>query len=96
MEARRNPPDLVAPVPFPSPRVHEGGVQIQVLDDGALRFVKPDGTSVDSIAPGYTQPLGDWRSYPARTNGRVSASMHARLSRAGMVCTWTTDWALRC
>jgi len=42
-------------------KVHEGGIQIQILDDGALRFVRPDGSSVDSVAPGYTQPLGDWK-----------------------------------
>ncbi|MBX5460872.1 MAG: HNH endonuclease, partial [Steroidobacteraceae bacterium] len=31
--------------------VHEGGVQIQVLDDGAFRFVKPDGETLDSLPP---------------------------------------------
>ncbi|MBX5461740.1 MAG: DUF222 domain-containing protein [Steroidobacteraceae bacterium] len=31
--------------------VHEGGVQIQVLDDGAFRFVKPDGQTLDSVPP---------------------------------------------
>jgi hypothetical protein len=35
------------------------------LDDGALRFVKPNGVSVDSVAPGFTQPLGDWSALPA-------------------------------
>jgi hypothetical protein len=46
-------------------KVHEGGVQIQILDDGAFRFVKPNGESFDSIARGHTQPLGDWRQLPA-------------------------------
>ena len=41
--------------------VHEGGIRIERLDDGALRFVKPNGAAVDSVAPGFTQPLGDWR-----------------------------------
>lgn len=34
--------------------VHEGGVQIQALDDGAFRFVKPDGASLESRAPAST------------------------------------------
>jgi hypothetical protein len=38
-----------------------------VLDDGALRFVKPNGKSVDSVAPGFTQPLGNWRQLPSGT-----------------------------
>ena len=42
-------------------QVHEGRVEIQVLDDGALRFLKPDGQSFDSVAPDHTRPLLDWR-----------------------------------
>ena len=41
-------------------QVHEGRVAIQVLDDGALRFLKPDGESFDSVAPDHTRPLSDW------------------------------------
>ncbi len=42
-------------------KVHEGGVTVQVLDDGAFRFVKPNGTAFDSVATGRTAPLaGDW------------------------------------
>ena len=40
-------------------------MQIQILDDGALRFLRPDGGSFDSIAPGHSQPFGDWRELPA-------------------------------
>ena len=36
--------------------VHEGGVEIQTLDDGAFRFVRPDGRSLESPAPVPT----DW------------------------------------
>ena len=32
--------------------------------------MKPDGSSVDSIAPGYTQPLGDWTELPSENEGR--------------------------
>jgi hypothetical protein len=46
--------------------VHEGRVAIQVLDDGALRFLKPDGQSFDSVAPDHTRPLSDWLQLSAR------------------------------
>lgn len=36
--------------------VHEGGFQIQVLDDGALRFLSPEGEPLSSVAPGHTPP----------------------------------------
>ena len=39
---------------------------MQVLDDGALRFVNPDGVAIDSIALGYTQPIGDWQYLPVK------------------------------
>ena len=45
-------------------QVHEGRVEVQVLDDGALRFLKPDGQSFDSVAPDHTRAL-DWRALPA-------------------------------
>ncbi len=38
---------------------------IQYLDDGALRFLRPDGRSFDSIAPEHTRPLSDWLQLPA-------------------------------
>lgn len=33
--------------------------------DGALRFVRPNGQSFDSIAPGHTRPFTDWKQLPA-------------------------------
>jgi hypothetical protein len=42
--------------------LHEGQVEIQILNDGALRFLKPDGQSVDSVAPHQTV---DWTQLPA-------------------------------
>ena len=38
---------------------------IQYLDDGALRFLRPDGKTFDSIAPERTRPLSDWQQLPA-------------------------------
>ena len=59
------PSNLVSLCRFHHHAVHEGGIRIEILDDGALRFVKPNGAAVDSVAPGYTQPLGDWKRLPA-------------------------------
>ena len=42
-------------------QVHEGNVVVQVLDDGALRFVRPNGEPFDSIASDHTRPLSDWQ-----------------------------------
>jgi uncharacterized protein DUF222/HNH endonuclease len=44
-------------------QVHEGRVIVERLDDGAFRFVRPDGRAFDSAVPGRTQP-SDWRHLP--------------------------------
>jgi len=59
--------NLVSFCRFHHHAVHEGGIRIEILDDGALRFMRPDGKAIDSIAPGYTQPLGDWKKLPVGT-----------------------------
>jgi hypothetical protein len=41
-------------------QVHEGQVVIRTLDDGALRFLNPDGETFDSVAPDHSRPLSDW------------------------------------
>ena len=53
------PSNLVSLCRFHHRAVHEGGVRICVLDDGALRFMRPDG--VDLGAAGYMQPRGSWK-----------------------------------
>ena len=52
--------NLVSLCRFHHRQVHEGRVLVQILDDGALRFVKQDGHSFDTVASGHTVPLGDW------------------------------------
>jgi hypothetical protein len=37
---------------------------VEILDDGALRFVRPDGAPVDGVAPGCSQPHGDASKIP--------------------------------
>ena len=61
------PSNLLSLCRFHHRAVHEGGIRIELLDDGALRFVKPNGKAVDSVAPGCIQPLGDWKQLPAAT-----------------------------
>jgi hypothetical protein len=46
-------------------QVHEGRVEIQLLDDGALRFLRPDGQSFDSVASDHTRPMFDWKQLSA-------------------------------
>src|SRR6185312_11881285 len=53
------PSNLVSLCSFHHRQVHEGRVQVEVLDHGAFRFVRPDGRSFDSAAPNRTQPF-DW------------------------------------
>jgi hypothetical protein len=45
--------------------VHEGGFDVRILDDGALRFVNPKGKDVDHVLPGCTQPPGEAHQLPA-------------------------------
>jgi hypothetical protein len=51
------PSNLVTLCRFHHRKVHEGDVIVQSLDDGAFRFIRPDGTTFDSVAP---QQTGDW------------------------------------
>ena len=48
--------NLVTLCRFHHRQVHEGQVVVQILDDGAFRFVRPDGRSFESPAPRLT----DW------------------------------------
>ena len=56
--------NLVSLCRFHHRAVHEGGIQVVILDDGAFRFIKPNGDTLDSIAEGFTQPLSDWTELP--------------------------------
>ena len=80
--------NLVTLCRFHHRKVHEGQVIVQVLDDGAIRFVQPDGEGFES----EPQTIGDWRQLPAvhtREGIHINAKM---LPRAGMAARWTTGW----
>ncbi|HJS22670.1 MAG TPA: DUF222 domain-containing protein [Steroidobacteraceae bacterium] len=73
--------NLVSLCRFHHRQVHEGRVLVQILDDGALRFLNPDGRSFDSVLPGRTAPLADWtqllaahRRHGARIDKDTAAS----------------------
>jgi len=50
------PSNLLSLCRFHHRAVHEGGFEVQVLDDGALRFVRPDGVPAGSGGADYLQP----------------------------------------
>ncbi|WP_153067214.1 HNH endonuclease signature motif containing protein [Steroidobacter cummioxidans] len=53
--------NLVSLCRFHHRQVHEGNVVVRVLDDGAIRFVTPNGKSFDSTLPDHTRPLANWQ-----------------------------------
>jgi hypothetical protein len=58
------PSNLLSLCRFHHRAVHEGGYNVEILDDGALRFVAPDGEAVDRVLPGCNQPHGDSNALP--------------------------------
>jgi hypothetical protein len=52
--------NLVSLCRFHHRAVHEGGLRIERLDDGAWRFTNARGESREACAPGRTLPFGDW------------------------------------
>lgn len=56
--------NLVTLCRFHHRKVHEGGITMRVLDDGVLRFIQADGSSIESLLPGTTGELGDWHRLP--------------------------------
>lgn len=91
--------NLVTLCRFHHRSVHEGKVEIHVLDDGAIRFRKPNGESFDSVAPGHSQPIYDWHELP-RKNEERSITINSRTA----VTRWDgnpmdfgmgVDWLIR-
>jgi Domain of unknown function (DUF222) len=60
--------------------VHEGGIEIQILDDGAFRFVKPDGRCFDSPPP----PSTEWQEL-------VAAQEELGISPGTAITRWTGE-----
>jgi hypothetical protein len=62
--------------------VHEGGVEIHVLDDGAFRFVRSNGQTFDSPAP----ETGNWMALVA-----AQETEKARITPSTAVTRWTGE-----
>lgn len=75
--------NLVTLCRFHHRSVHEGKVQIHVLDDGAIRFLQPNGHSFDSTAPDHTHPISNWRALPRQ---------HRERNIVISACTAVTEW----
>jgi hypothetical protein len=78
--------------------VHEGQVAVQILDDGAFRFVRPDGQSFNSPAPGESNE-SDWTQLVA-----VHQAEQIRITPNTAISGWTgealdyrlaVDWLLQ-
>jgi hypothetical protein len=51
------PSNLVCLCCFHHRKMHEGGFEVQMRDDGAVRFIKVDGSVIDSTVPSHK---GEW------------------------------------
>jgi hypothetical protein len=61
--------------------LHEGQVVVQILDDGAFRFVRPDGQSFESHPPGAMTQL-DWMQLVATHQARqIAITSHTAITR---------------
>ena len=76
--------------------LHEGGFRVEVLDDGALRFVRPDGKALDSIARGCTVPLGDWKFVPGQNRERGFQINRRTATSRWEARAWTMAWPWMC
>jgi hypothetical protein len=72
--------NLVTLCRFHHRQVHEGRVVVQALDDGALRFLRPDGEVFESPAPGRRS---HWRQLGAGNRERGVA-----IDRSTAVTLW--------
>jgi hypothetical protein len=61
------PSNLVSLCRFHHRAVHEGGFNVEILDDGALKFLRPGGRPVDGIGASGSGRTGDWRELPPAT-----------------------------
>ena len=56
--------NLVSLCRFHHRAVHEGGLRVERCDDGAWRFIKRNGESIEGCAPGHTRPFTHWTVIP--------------------------------
>jgi uncharacterized protein DUF222/HNH endonuclease len=75
------PSNLVSLCSVHHRQVHEGRILVERLDDGAFRFVRPDGRAFDSAAPGRTRPF-DWTHLPQlHREADIRIGLHTAVTR---------------
>ena len=79
------PSNLVSLCRFHHRAVHEGGFDVRVLDDGALRFLRPDGDDARELptATAQWQYRGDRMNLPLAVDLLIQASRKTRDVPAG-------------
>lgn len=77
--------NLVSLCRFHHRQVHEGKVEVHVLDDGAIRFTAPSGKSFDSTLPDHTLPLADWHQLVA---AHEAQGLHIDSNTAAVHLDW--------
>jgi hypothetical protein len=55
----------------PLPRAQQRALNVRILDDGALRFLRSNGEAVDRALPGCSQPAGDAARLPTGRGQRL-------------------------
>jgi hypothetical protein len=62
------------------------GLSRRELDDGAWRFTKADGRTMQSFAPDCTQPLGDWTALrESKREGGINIDADTAATGANLV-----------
>ena len=89
------PSNLVSLCRFHHRMVHEGGVVIHVLDDGAIRFTQPNGQSFNSVAPDHVHPF-DWTQLPIEHEERGIHINERTAATRWAVSRWTMGWRSKC
>jgi hypothetical protein len=74
--------NLVTLCRFHHRQVHEGQVVVQILDDGAFRFTRPDGESFESPTPRMT----DWQELVA-----MHQAEKIRITPTTAITAWTGE-----
>jgi hypothetical protein len=89
--------NLVSLCRFRRRQVPGGGIRIERLDDGAWRFIRPNGESIASCAPGHTNRWLQSGPISRPGVGRAAfTSTRTRPALTGAEARWATDSRSTC
>lgn len=83
------PSNLIPLCRFHHRKVHEGAVEVHVLDDGAVRFTYPNGRFVDGVAPEHVHPF-TWKAL-IEQNAAQGIHIDARIDARTAVTRWAGE-----